>query len=145
MTLYRHKPVRRKTSLRPKTPNPLKRGRIKPTNPKRKAKAFAKAYHSEERVEFIRTLPCAVDWCDATRSDNAHIAGAGAGLKAGYVLVIALCRAHHTRLDTHPEGRRGFEQEYGLNLPQIAQTTHAAWLKYAAMAYPLLETAPDAP
>lgn len=95
--------------------SPIKRGKPpRKVNTARKAKEFARCYHSKERVQFIKSLPCVVCWpsvyrlgacmtCSPPTSDNAHSVGDGAGRKAGYQTIVPLCRDHHIRYDQHRE------------------------------------------
>ena len=89
------------TGLKRRTP-------VKAVNAKRKATAFARAYHSKERVAFIRGLLCIAcvsvlgPFTPAVPSDNAHTGKApGKGLKAHYSTIVPLCRNHHRRYDEH--------------------------------------------
>ena len=93
--------IKRTTALK-------RRASVKAVNTKRKATAFAHAYHSKERVAFIKELPCVVcasifgPFTPAVPSDNAHTGKApGKGLKAHYSAIVPLCRNHHRRYDEH--------------------------------------------
>ena len=66
---------------------------------------FARTYHSKARVAFVQSLGCV--YCTALSpifglatagtSHNAHVGheGAGAGRKANYDQITALCASHH--------------------------------------------------
>lgn len=62
-------------------------------NPKRKASEFRRAYHSKERVLFVKGLPCSA--CGVVGySENAHVppkGEAGTGYKADYRFIAPLC------------------------------------------------------
>lgn len=68
----------------------------------RKAKSFVRAYESEERVEFIKSLPCT--GCGVTGySENAHVGreGKGAGRKANADQITPLCGPHGLMIGCH--------------------------------------------
>ena len=115
----------RRTPLRPSR-TPIARGATpKASNPKRKAREFARTYHSVERVEFVKAMPCAL--CRATcPSQNAHTTGGGMGRKGAYTTIVPLCPRCHAYYD-------GWT--YPLSEPHIrelvenkAPSTEAAWL-----------------
>ena len=128
-----------KPAPRTKKPSqPVKRSAIKPSgtrlnpvNQKRKASAFARAYHSKERVAFVKALPCVV--CHQTPSDNAHIENGGMGRKADYTTIVPLCRTHHRRL--HILGRATFEASYGVALGLWTTHTELSWFRWGKSAY----------
>lgn len=111
-------------ALSPKT-------RIRAKNVKRSDAAYAFAYHSTERVEWVKARPCA--WCRLRGliriprpSDNAHTGKPpGKGLKAHYSTIVELCRRHHTQYDDHlapfdkPSARHCVEK--------LAEATERAW------------------
>lgn len=70
----------------------VKRTRVKRVNPQRKAREFARCYGSKERVEWVKTLPCAA--CGIVGySQNAHVgrAGRGAGRRGDASQIAPLC------------------------------------------------------
>ena len=99
MTLRRLTPIRRKARLRVGADSRARRSRIKARNAKRQAKEFQRAYHSKERVEWVKTLPCII--CRATPCENAHAKGDGAGRKGGYKFIVPMCQAHHAEQHAH--------------------------------------------
>lgn len=108
---------------------------LKRSNPVRKAKEFARTYHSSERVEFVKSLPCLVADCRSRLSstserDNAHLVPDGLSRKGHYTKIVPLCRAHHRILDEHPEGRAGFEGEFYVELEAMAADTERLWCEY---------------
>jgi hypothetical protein len=117
--------IRRKKSLRPRKAIPAKNG-------KRRAKAFARAYHSKERVAFIQSLPCHA--CGVRPSDNAHIPdpSSGMGLKAVYTAICPLCRSCHVIL--HAIGPSRFQIRYSVSLVAGANLAAAAWLAFSGEA-----------
>ena len=133
----------RKSPLK-RSGKPLKRTRIK-KKPRSKSE-FARIYHSKERVEFIKSLPCCACGIEGF-SDNAHVAPPskkGTGYKAGYIWIVPLCG---TRTDvsnpaylvwtmgchgySHQCGRDSFEEKYGINLKACAIETHNRWLEHS--------------
>lgn len=102
--------------------------RVKPRNPKRRQSEFARAYHSKERVEWVKSLPCCV--CSTVPSDNAHVGNGGAGRKAGYESIVPLCREHHREL--HNIGIQSFNERHWIWLHIVADTTQAVWLAQEA-------------
>lgn len=105
-----------------------KRSKIKTRNPKRRAREFARAFGSEERVAFVQGLPCCVAGCRVGPCDNAHSSGGGAGRKGDATTVIPLCRGHHR--EQHQIGAGSFAIRYALNLRALAAATERAWQAY---------------
>ena len=102
---------------------------LKRVNPQRKAKAFAKAYESVSRVEYIKRLPCSVLGCMDKPSENAHVgAHAGMGLKGEADTVIPLCPAHHRQY--HEIGRDSFATMHRMDYAYCARMTELAWSLY---------------
>lgn len=98
--MKRRAPLRRKTSLKSKTPN-ARKTRTKPVkkvNVKRKAKEFARTYHSRARVLWVQDQPCCV--CGRTPSQNCHIETGGMRRKANYDKVVSMCHECHTTYGT---------------------------------------------
>ena len=123
----------------PKRKRPLPRGKkpIPKRNPKRKAKEFARAYGSDERVEFVKSLPCIVAtrvFCGVTKAccagdiENAHTKGGGMGRKAPASSVVPMCSGHHRYL--HTVGSTEFQAVYRVDLTAEAAKCEAAWLAY---------------
>jgi hypothetical protein len=75
---------------------------VRKSNPKRKAKEFQRAYGGEERVEWVKTLRCAV-WCliGACEGEtvNAHTENGGMSRKADAKTIAPLCDKHHREYD----------------------------------------------
>ena len=121
MSLTRKTPMRRGTK-------PMKRGRVKPVNTKRRAKNFARAYGSKERVAFVKRMRCVVGRLYAHGRcsgpiDVAHTEGGGVGYKADASTTVPLCRYHHQNL--HLWGRRSFELAYGVHLEAEAKAVES--------------------
>jgi hypothetical protein len=109
------------------------RKRPNKVNPTRKAKRFAEAYHSVERVLFVQNLECVACLFVIEQigpSVNAHVGTGGAGLKAGYANILPLCDTHHQKL--HAMGRATFERGYLLDLYRCAESTEALWRAHLA-------------
>lgn len=109
-----------------------RKARVNPVNRKRRAKSFARAYGSGDRVEFINTLPCGVRnrECDGA-IENAHIEGGGTSYKADADRVVPMCHHHHVGV-LHSVGRDSFEARYGVDLSALAATTDALWRSHCA-------------
>lgn len=107
------------------TPN----GRPSPSTKKRKAdrkaSEFARCFHSEERVEFVKRLRCVVPGCLDRRIENCHAVGGGTSRKAGYEEIYPGCHGHHK--EEHRIGKRSFEKKYGIDLRAEARGTEASW------------------
>lgn len=127
--MQRHFPIRRSSSMR-------RHARVRARNADRRASEFARCYLSDERVAFVRSLPCVT--CGRTPSDNAHVGpnGAGAGRKANYDQIVNLCRVCHREL--HQTGR--VVQKWGTNIGVVisrpalqlcAAILQATWLTYS--------------
>ncbi len=116
MTLKRSAAPQRKTA-------PRRSGRIKPK--KRSAAEYARIYHSAERVEFVKSLPCAACGLEEF-SGNAHVAGDGIGRKSDYTKIIPLCPWCHRR--QHDIGAGSFAIKFQLDLRALAAATQRAWL-----------------
>lgn len=110
-----------------KAPKPLK-GK----NVKRAADAFARSYHSSERVEFVKALPCIVPGCRIRPSENAHIRTDGLSRKGPYVEVVPACSGHHrTRADSmHALSFAEFEAEHLVDLAALAADTERIWRRH---------------
>lgn len=126
----------RKTPLNRKTE--LKRGGpIKPRNKDRKAREFARAYHSEDRVLFVKHgLRCCVPYCYRLPCENAHIEGGGMGRKAHYTKVVPFCPYHHREFhrlgskDAFERHHRERDRDFDLDVE--AQWTDEMWLACGA-------------
>lgn len=111
---------------KPREPKPPQRPRAK--NVKRSADTFIRAYHSEERVAFVQSLPCVVAGCKRP-SENAHITGDGMGRKAVYSQIAPICSTHHRQL--HEMGRERFEGYHLVDLGALALDTERTWRRFA--------------
>lgn len=127
------RPCPKPAARQKKAPKPVKRkGTPTPVNRTRKAAEFTRCYGSEERVEWVQTLPCIVPGCTQP-SENMHIEGDGAGRKADANKVVPCCCGHHrTRKDSlHNLGREAFEGEHLVDLAALALDTERCWRRYA--------------
>lgn len=116
-------------------PEPREKKPPKPLRAKNAARAadtFTRCYGSEERVEWVQTLPCIVPGCDKP-SENMHIEGDGASRKADYTKIVPCCGGHHrTRSDSlHNIGREEFEGTHLVDLAALALDLERAWRRYA--------------
>lgn len=113
-----------------KRSRPLRKSRLKAVGKQRPAK-WAKAYGSEARVRFVKSLPCA--WCATTRTErhNAHLpTKSGMGRKGPYTAIVPMCAVCHDRLDGRAYPRpTAQELETFWN---IAEQVQADWLDACA-------------
>lgn len=113
--------------VKPAKPKALRKSRVNSVNAKRKAEEFARCYHSVERVEFVKALPCVVTL--KSPSENAHIKSGGMGRKAGYRFIVPMSAEKHHEL--HDIGIATFLRKYPwVNLEESAARTEAAWLEH---------------
>lgn len=103
---------------------------VRKVNPKRRAKEWARAYGSKERVRFVAALPCCVTSAEHTpgESENHHIENGGKSRRADARFIVPLCRLHHRVL--HDCGRQTFERAFCTNLKRVAADTEKAWQEY---------------
>ena len=96
-------------------------------NLKRKALAFIRAYGSESRLHFIAALPCVIcGFSIDNSSENVHVRGGGASLKAAASAIVPMCHYHHARL--HQIGVKTFSTDHGVDLDALAAETQSRWL-----------------
>jgi len=113
-----------------KIAKPLKRtANPKKINAKRTAKSFARAYGSETRVLWIKSLPClacvALTVPQRFPTENVHTRTGGMGRKADADTIIPLCTYHHDELHRH--GPVAFEARYGWSLVDAAAHIATQW------------------
>ena len=92
-----------------------------------------RCYLSEDRVEWVKSLPCIVPDCmSLSQSENAHIEGGGTGRKADYTKIVPLCPGHHRRWahSLHHMGREEFEGHHLVDLAALALDTERIWRRY---------------
>lgn len=116
-------------------PQPRERKEKKPPRAKnlaRSADTYTRCYHSQERVEFIQSLPCIVTGC-VKPSENMHIEGDGASRKANYDKIVPCCKGHHTtRTDSlHQLGREEFEGTHMVDLAALSLDAERTWRRFA--------------
>lgn len=102
---------------------------LRARNPKRQAANFVRCYHSVERVEWVKTLPCVAafsfDPCVGP-IENAHIKGDGGSRKGHYTKIVPACEHHH-RDDMH-RGIKSFARKHGIRLEEAAAHVEYLWL-----------------
>lgn len=106
----------------------MKRSPVKRRNPGRRKREFERAYHSAERVAWVKRRPCVVSdrsFLCAGQIQNMHITGDGAGRKAAYDKIVPCCAYHHALM--HQQGIATFSANYDLNLTALAEATELAW------------------
>lgn len=128
MTVYRAPKPRKSPKAKPsrltRSGPPKRTGRPKLRNAKRKAKEFARAYGSKERVEWVKSLPSVV--CGERPCVNAHVRTGGTGRKADAKWIVPMTDVEHQNY--HVVGKRFFEQWAGnIDLDALATATEAAW------------------
>ena len=88
---------------------------MKSTKQRRKERLdhrFRVQFHSEERVEFFRRLPCEVTGVQIYGEVvNAHTKGAGVGRRGCYTSIVPLHWECHTAFDEMAD--KAFENRYG--------------------------------
>lgn len=103
-------------------------GAIRPVNTERHEREWSRAYHSLERVLFVKRLPCIA--CGVRRCHNSHIENGGKSRKADYDKIVPACRTHHDELD-NGNGRAAFEAKYDVYLEACAAETERQWLAFS--------------
>ena len=102
---------------------------IKRVNAKRKAKNWSRAYGSEERVAFVKSLPCVFvggsTLCAGVIA-NHHTATGGRGRKADANTIVPICTFHH--LELHQVGANAMQARYDVQLAMEARLTERRWL-----------------
>lgn len=97
----------RRTPLREKT-------RLRPVNPRRRAKLRVKDFG--HRARWLMDMPCCVPGCSLHSGPPHHVKTRGAGgTKRNQV---PICWEHH--MEIHSLGKTSFERKYGLNLTELA-------------------------
>jgi hypothetical protein len=81
----------------------------------RKKELFARTFHSQERVEWIRDLPCALTGLEG-QSHNAHMKSRGSG--GTYKDIVPLSFRGHRDYDEL--GEEDFEARYGRTKYKLA-------------------------
>lgn len=106
---------------------------VRRVNPERRAREWARAYHSLERCFYVSAvLSCIVPTCEQDAGDyldNAHAHTGGKGRKGPYTEIFPACRGHHTE---HDEGRARFSEKYGVDPDEAAMLTEESWQEYGA-------------
>lgn len=102
----------------------------------RKAKRFACCFHSVERVEFVKTLPCCVTGyrhTDYDPIDNAHVykdESKGLSRRAGYRCIAPMKHSVHMLLHQRPDlFRQRFPLADAAWFEQAAALTEKLWLQ----------------
>ena len=81
----------------------------------RRARLFAKHFHSQERVRFIKSLPCEITKLRSSEVVNAHMKSRAAG--GTYADIVPLSwRAHY---DFDVIGGAAFEKKWGRSKQSI--------------------------
>lgn len=125
MTIYPAKKPRRRKASPPKT---LKRASLRRRGKKWVAK-WRRAYHSPERVNFVKSLPCCLSGLAGV--ENAHVEGDGAGRKGHYTAIVPMRRELHRRW--HRYGLEGLAPYSATRdyLLYCASETERMWQEHA--------------
>lgn len=112
----------KRTALKRHTP-------LRKVNLERREREWERAYGSQDRVSWVRSLPCAVPGCTNQPSQNAHVNPegdpSGMGRKGDACQVIPLCRAHHA--EYHQDGQRTFNDRHRIDVDLIAVSVACRW------------------
>lgn len=96
--------------------------------------AFRVHFHSQERVELFRHLPCEVTATQIYgRVVNAHTRGGGTARRGAYTSIVPLLWTVHTDFDEMPEVK--FEAKYGRTKSSVrlrAAHYQQLWLEHVA-------------
>jgi hypothetical protein len=99
-------------------------------NRERRAREWERSYGSEERVSWVRSLPCSVPGCNRRMSENAHVSPegdpSGMGRKGDARQIIPLCAPHH--MEFHRAGQRTFNDTHRIDVDLIAAAIAYRWL-----------------
>ena len=122
----------------------MKRTRIKPVNPERKAKMYRRNYSGPygDHSSYIRSLPCSIKdhqghLCYGdSQACHVRVRGMG-GAKGKWSDLVPLCRRGHLQLDvTCANKAEAFKELYGVDLEALADTlaefTRREWEDKAA-------------
>lgn len=113
--------IPRRTALKRSAP-PKKR------NVTRKARELARAFGPPERRAWIASQPCIAcvtrSTPQASRTENVHVIGGGAGRRADFAFIVPMCADHHAIL--HRIGRLCFDAAHGTDLLGESKR-HARW------------------
>lgn len=107
---------------------------IRASKRRRKAAEFARTFHSQERVLFVKTLTCfATGQFGSERDpiDNAHVCDdgtKGTGRRSGYACIAPLKHSAHMLLHRNPER---FAKKYGaFDWPSAAAWTEQQFQRF---------------
>jgi hypothetical protein len=77
---------------------------------------------NKKHLDWVASLPCAVDGCRAHNIVAAHVrmnTGGGTAMKPGDQWTVPLCWVHHS--EQHQDGHRTFNEKYNLDLRTLAE------------------------
>ena len=135
-TVSRSSLSKRKASPR----NWLKAAGNRKRKAERKAERFARCFHSEDRVTFVKSLPCCVTGARATAFDpidNAHVitdGSEGTSRRGGFSCIAPLKRSVHRMLHDQPEKfRRLYPFADEAWFTEAAALTEKLWQRAAGL------------
>ena len=88
-----------------------------------KRKRWERAYHSQERVDWIQAMPCIA--CGAGPCENHHTRGGGVGRKADWETVVPLCAGCHR--ECHQVGTLTFQFTRGVDFAKESAFVARLW------------------
>lgn len=74
---------------------------------------FTRAFHSEARVRFVKSLPCLACRTTTAGRDNHHIRTGGMGLRESYQRIVPLCADCHEYV--HRQGADGLAKRFRMD------------------------------
>lgn len=93
---------------------------------------WERAYHSVERVEWVRWLPSVIG--GGKPCVNAHVRTGGTAMKAEYIWIVPLTFEQHEEL--HRIGIQSFSAKYNIDLDAAARMVEIQWQSYLSQPRP---------
>lgn len=108
-----------------------RKAKVKARNRKRHSREWVRAYGSQDRVKFVKSLPCVVTGCGNAPSENMHTGTGGAGRKGDADTIVPACAEHHRF--AHQHGIQTFVRSFPLpeSLMVLASRTERLYQAYA--------------
>jgi hypothetical protein len=91
----------------------------------RKRERFARAYLSEEYVEFVHSLACSAPRCQRTDIEAAHV-GKPRSRGGRWDEIAPLCSIHHSEQEKRTPR---FNATYGVDLESVAAAVALRWME----------------
>lgn len=109
---------------------PLTRGKPLPSRSKdgaKRARVRRRQFGSDEFMDWLHALRCAVPGCVVWKVEAAHARSRGAGGTAADILPLCGGPAGH-HAEQHAIGVRTFERKYGFSMREAAARTQREWM-----------------